>query len=588
MKLAKDASPITEQCISPHVEAFLSRAREGRPLAGLAAADRAFDSWKQGSRTLPQLVSVDTKASVGPCTFDVAVAGGTLGIFYATALVRLGFRVAVVERGALQGRNQEWNVSRPELDALVRTGVLSHAELDAAIVREFPVPSRIGFAGARGPRALEVSGVLNLGVEPSRLVADARARFEALGGTVLEFHALEGARVCADGVALTLRPQQQRAGALGAGGGGLPGGTAREAPPVKLSTRLLVDAMGSFSPVAAQARGTERPDGVCVTVGACVRGPFDPADPSDLLFAFVPVGQTGPQQFWEAFPAGRTGNSRTTYMFSYGPCDESRTTLAAALEDYVRLAPAYLGAKLDAVEVERVLFGFFPCFRDSPSKLAFDRILPVGDAAGFQSPVSFGGFASCLRHLERVTGAVQQALSVGDDALLQRTELQRMQFYNPSLSVAWLFNSAMAADAARISSFGFLDKFVVNDLLWTNMDTMRRLGPKVQRPFLQDVVRAGGLTQTLVAMVLSDPVLAAKTFVLVGPAELAEWTRHYLALVAFSLLAPIALGVQSSPMALLAGEVERFRFDRLIDMLVFGSGLDFHDEGEAEASCSAK
>lgn len=432
------------------MEAFLSRAREGRPLAGLAAADRAFDGWKRGTRTVPQLVSVDPKASAGPVTLDVAVVGGTLGIFYATALARLGLRVAVIERGALQGCTQEWNVSRAELDALVRAGVLSRSELDAAIVRQFPTPSRIGFAGAAGPRALSMSGVLNLGVNPSLLVSSARARFEKLGGAVLEFHALEGASVCADGVALTLRPQQRRAGALGAGGAGLPGGSARDAPPVRVAARLLVDAMGSFSPVAAQARGPAQPDGVSVTVGACVRGPFSPEDPSDLLYSFEPLS-SAPQRFWEAFPAGRSGDARTTYMFSYGPCDASRMTMAAALDDYVRLAPSYLGADLDEVEVERVLFGFFPCFRDSLSTLAFDRVLPVGDAAGFQSPVSFGGFASCLRHLERVTGAVGQALAAGDDALLKRAELQRMQFYNPSLSAAWLFNSAMAADAARVA-----------------------------------------------------------------------------------------------------------------------------------------
>jgi hypothetical protein len=38
--------------------------------------------------------------------YDVAVCGGTLGIFAATALAQQGFRVAVIEGGPLRGRDQ--------------------------------------------------------------------------------------------------------------------------------------------------------------------------------------------------------------------------------------------------------------------------------------------------------------------------------------------------------------------------------------------------------------------------------------------------------------------------------------------------
>lgn len=52
--------------------------------------------------------------------YDVLVCGGTLGIFLACSLQKRGFRVAVVERGVLKGRKQEWNISRTELEALER------------------------------------------------------------------------------------------------------------------------------------------------------------------------------------------------------------------------------------------------------------------------------------------------------------------------------------------------------------------------------------------------------------------------------------------------------------------------------------
>lgn len=53
-----------------------------------------------------------------PCMYDVVVAGGTLGVFIAAALAAKGWRVAVVERGILAGRTQEWNISRKELKEL--------------------------------------------------------------------------------------------------------------------------------------------------------------------------------------------------------------------------------------------------------------------------------------------------------------------------------------------------------------------------------------------------------------------------------------------------------------------------------------
>jgi hypothetical protein len=40
---------------------------------------------------------------------------GTLGIFLASTLARKGKKVAVVERGKLRGRTQEWNISRHDM-----------------------------------------------------------------------------------------------------------------------------------------------------------------------------------------------------------------------------------------------------------------------------------------------------------------------------------------------------------------------------------------------------------------------------------------------------------------------------------------
>lgn len=82
------------------------------------------------------------------------------------------------------------------------------------------------------------------------------------------------------------------------------------------------------------------------------------------------------------------------------------------LADYWQLMPQYQGVDLSSLEVERILFGFFPTYRNSPLAPGFDRVLQVGDASGIQSPLSFGGFGALTRHIGRLTTAVQEAVEV--------------------------------------------------------------------------------------------------------------------------------------------------------------------------------
>ena len=556
------------------VAAFLERAREGNPKVSLKFAERKFEQWKNGTRAITQVVFDERDKMMNEedegVSFDVVVAGGTLGIFYACALAALGLRVAVVEMGSVKGRKQEWNISRAELHALVRTGVLTQAELNAAIVNEFSAGSKVRLPGVPD---ITVHGVLDIGVDPSVLVAAALARFIQLGGQVFEYSLLERVSIRESSLRLTLRPQQKIKrgdGALGAGGTSLPG-IDSEGEIVVLRSRLLVDAMGAFSPIAAQSRGGVQPDGACITVGSCLSGKFESNASADLLASFDGIDiLKDVQYFWEAFPAGRELDRRTTYMFSYGKCDSDRQTLTQALDDYIRMLPRYQSIDLDKVNVERVLFAFFPCYRKSPARLKFDRILPVGDAGGFQSPISFGGFGACLRHLQRVTSAVQEAVAVEDDSLLKRNELQLMQFYSPSLAVTWLFNHAMQAHGGG----DVRNRQFINQLLAENMHSMNKLGSDIMKPFLQDVVTADGLTKTLTCMTVRNPVFALQIASHVGFRELGRWGLHYLALLVYTLATPIARALRDELASVPLNDALRYRLNRIVDACEYGSGLD--------------
>jgi len=76
------------------------------------------------------------------------------------------WHVVVIERGALSGREQEWNISRPELESLVRLGVLTQPQLEESITKEFN-PIKCGFYGSDSP-PMVTKDILNIGVKPSR------------------------------------------------------------------------------------------------------------------------------------------------------------------------------------------------------------------------------------------------------------------------------------------------------------------------------------------------------------------------------------------------------------------------------------
>jgi len=387
----------------------------GTTWKALEGADRAWEAMRKGPAQKAGRPFVTER--VGPAgraaDFDVVVCGGTLGIFFAAALQAKGIRTCVIERGPLTGRSQEWNISREELGDLVASGVMTAAEVEAAINIEFN-PNRVAFhEGAE----VWTRDVLNIGVSPVKLVGAARANFEAAGGVVMEGTAVGGVEVRSDVATVD----------VGDGGAGV-------------TARLIVDCMGHASPIVRQYRAGQRPDGVCLVVGTVGSGYVD-NDTSDIIATAShqqPAGSPVPdaQIFWEAFPAGSGETDRTTYMFSYMDADASRPSLAAFFELYWDLLPGYQGVRLEDIEFKRALFGFFPTYRDSPIQTQHGRVLQIGDASGIQSPLSFGGFGALLRHLSRLSGAVERCVR---EDLCDRDTLNAINAYSPGLSAAWLF-----------------------------------------------------------------------------------------------------------------------------------------------------
>ncbi|XP_010928223.1 uncharacterized protein [Elaeis guineensis] len=474
--------------------------------------------------------------------FDVLVCGGTLGIFVATALISKGLRVGIVERNLLKGREQEWNISRKELVELVQVGILSEEEIEEIIAITFN-PNRCGFEKMGD---IWVNDILNLGVSPAKLLEIMKKRFVSLGGIVFEGKCLSSIRIYNDAAFLQFTDGDV------------------------LSSRLVVDSMGNFSPVVKQIRSGRKPDGVCLVVGTCSRG-FNENTSSDIIFSnssVKKVRDSEVQYFWEAFPAGSGPTDRTTYLFTYTDAHPGAPKLEELLEDYWDRLPAYQGVSLDQLEILRVIFGIFPTYRDSPLPAAFDRIIQVGDASGIQSPVSFGGFGSMTRHLSRLSTGIYEAV-MGN--FLDAYCLGLLNPYMPNLSASWLFQRAMSAKSHTDISSTF-----INELLYVNFQAMQRLGDSVLRPFLQDVIQFGPLVKTLGSVMLNQPQILPSIFKQVGVDVILDWSVHFVMLGYYTFLS-CYVDPAVRPWVEFLPQKKKYEWKRHLEAWKYGAGLDYKE-----------
>ncbi|MGD1922459.1 MAG: FAD-dependent oxidoreductase, partial [Pleurocapsa sp.] len=464
--------------------------RSDNALINLRRADELWLALKEGKIDTPSVVSQSSDC-LGDLNTDIVICGGTLGILLGAALQQLGWRVSLIERGILKGREQEWNISRDELETFIELNLLTPEELENAIATEYN-PARVGFSENKD---IWVTDVLNIGVDPVYLLDKLKQKFLQAGGKLLENTVFQSATVHPDGVEITAGEEIIKA-------------------------RLLIDAMGHFSPIIKQARKGTKPEAVCIVVGSCAEG-YSQNDTGDLIYSFTPIINNC-QYFWEAFPAK---DGRTTYMFSYLDANPKRPSLEYFKEEYMRLLPEYQKDDLEQLEFKRFLFGFFPAYKNSPIKLPFDRILPVGDSAGGQSPVSFGGFGAMVRHLQRLTNGVDSALKA---ETLDRKDLALLQPYQPNISVTWLFQQTMSVEVEKQ-----VNPQQINNLMGGVFQVMERLGDPVLKPFLQDVIQFIPLAKTLP---LVNPKLVFPLLPQIGIGSLISWSVHYFNLALYGIL----------------------------------------------------
>jgi lycopene cyclase CruA len=483
--------------------------------------------WREGVRNPQQPKQVVFKGlgtgSQIP-TYDIIYIGGALGIIHAAVMAQLGYRVLLVERLPFGRMNREWNISRDEFQSLIDLGLFTIAEFESIIAREYIDGFNKFFDGNNPPHLraaiLHTPTVLNVGLDSEKLLKLCGEKLKSAGGEIWDETEFIRADVEPLQVVVTLQH--------------LPTQSDRQ-----VSGRLLVDAMGTASPIAWQLNGGRAFDSVCPTVGAVIAKGFEPgvwdSDYGDVLNSHGDISR-GRQLIWELFPGA--SEELTIYLFHYHQVNsENPGSLLEMYEDFFTILPEYRRCDMEKLVWKKPTFGYIPGHFSVGSRdriVAFDRLISVGDAASLQSPLVFTGFGSLVRNLYRLTDLLNTALRHN---LLSANDLNQIRAYQSNVSVTWLFSKGMMVPTGR-----HLRPQRVNSMLNTFFGLLADEPPVVADTFIKD--RVSWLTFNRLALKAArrNPALLPWIWELAGIKDLLRWLGSYFSFTLHALVSWLLRG----------------------------------------------
>ena len=491
------------------VAAFSQMANGEAALGSVVALERRWVELNSGDTPASPFRYVPTVADLPECApenhFDVVIAGGSLGLVAGVALARRGLKVLVFDRGRVGAAHREWNISERELSVLSRWGIFTPSDLASTVATRYG-QGVISFdaAGTGVPACpLYLEGVLDVALDAQAVLDLARKRFVEAGGTILEHRSFKRLHVAERGDVASVFELEG------------PGGTEF------YRARLAIDTMGSTSPLAVGLNAGLPFDGVCPTAGTIVEGLDQDESTGDVLVS-VAGTQGGRQLIWEGFP-GRHGET-TVYLFYYdrtGREESHKQSLLDLFEQYFTLLPGYKTTQEDGRHV-RPVYGYIPAKHGRSGNAAARGLLCLGDSAAGQSPLTFCGFGSFVRHIGRVSALVDYALK---HDLLEERHLKTISPHQANLRVAWVFSRLMQPWSDR-------DPAGVNRLMNIFAATLAGLGLQTTTRFLQDRYTFGEYLRIMLATARRYPAVFPLVARVLGPDGLLKWGAD---IVAFAL-----------------------------------------------------
>ncbi|MEM9510975.1 MAG: flavin-dependent dehydrogenase, partial [Cyanobacteria bacterium P01_E01_bin.35] len=287
--------------------------------------------WRESVKNPQQPQTVIFRSDSTPGSqpeYDLIYVGGALGVIHAAVMALRGYRVLLVERLPFGKMNREWNISRDEFQSLINLGLFTPQEFESVIAAEY-VDGFSKFFDAYNPQHLKAEvlhtpKVLNIAIDAEKLLRFCGDKLRQAGGEIWDETEFVRADISEQKVTVKLTH--------------LPTQSSKQA-----SGKLLIDAMGTASPIAWQLNGGRTFDSVCPTVGAVIKSGFASEvwdhDYGDVLNSHGDISR-GRQLIWELFPAGN--GELTFYLFHYHQVHpENPGSLLEMYEDFFTILPEY-------------------------------------------------------------------------------------------------------------------------------------------------------------------------------------------------------------------------------------------------------
>ncbi|MBD2196152.1 MULTISPECIES: NAD(P)/FAD-dependent oxidoreductase [Calothrix] len=485
--------------------------------------------WREGVRNPQkprQVVFSHNREDKSPSspTYDIIYIGGALGAIHAAVMAKLGYKVLLIERMPFGRMNREWNISRDELQSLINLGLVTSSELETVIAREYKDGFN-KFFDANNPvklrsPVLHTPTVLNIALDSDRWLQMCGQKLRAAGGEIWDETEFLGADIYISQVELNVKH--------------LPSQTQK-----RVTGRLLVDAMGTASPIAWQLNGGRAFDSVCPTVGAVIDKGFAPqvwdSQYGDVLYSHGDISR-GRQLIWELFPG--IGEELTIYLFHYHEVNpQNPGSLLEMYEDFFTILPEYRRCDVDKLVWKKPTFGYIPghfSVSSSDRTVAFDRLIAIGDAASLQSPLVFTGFGSLVRNLERLTKLLDIALKHN---LLSFRHLNQIRAYQSNVSITWLFSKGMMVPTGK-----FLPPQRINAMLNTFFGLLADEPLEVADNFIKDRCDWFTFNRLAIKAARKNPALLLWIWELAGPKDLLRWVSNYLNFGRYALVSALLNG----------------------------------------------
>ena len=415
--------------------------------------------------------------------FEIIYAGGVLGLLHAAVMAhRYHRRVMVFDENTVGQTHRDWNISDEELREFNTAGLFSEKEIEEAVVNRY----RSGFVKFHDAASrvktppLWMNGVLDVALNADKLLALAADKVRKQGptGSAL-LDGLRFVRAYIEAHRVTVEVENSR----------------RERR--LFSARLFIDATGANSPVARQINDGRAITHICPTVGTVARGFVRGEEPDKADFSVGEIlvstedASDHRQLIWEGFAGSLERDEYMTYLFFYDALDSpADKSLLSLLERYFETLPSYkrTGAQW---RVTKPVFGYIPIFHHhgwmNRKCTAADRVLLIGDAAGFSAPLTFCGFGSQVRNLRRLTHLTDLALEAD---LLDAHSLSEINSREPRVAqVASLAEFLRPTQKSEPST--------VNETLNAVMAALHDLDERVRLELFQDRLTLSALKSLL-------------------------------------------------------------------------------------------